>query len=223
VYTGRQGLMDEIVWDAATGWPSFRYGKIPSIQAAMPFKGTMQQSVPDFSDKFDAAGLNIEWIWDAAQNKPSYQIRDGQLILTGNSSPAGTFLGLRPRMANYTLQATVEKGASSAGVSIYGTKEQAIGLSKIGHRAELWQVEKGVRSVLETHEFAENEKITLYLEIRFGQYCRFGFLRQNGQKQQIGTLLHIRTLPQWDRPPMIGIHADSEGNGIFDEVSIIYE
>ena len=223
IYTGRQGMLDEIVWDATTGWPSFRYGTIPSIQASAPHAGTVQQSVSNFSDKFDDANLNVEWIWDVSQNKPSYQIKDGKLFLTGNTSSAGTFLGLRPRLDSYTLQVTIFKGASSAGISIYGTKDQNIGLSQIDRRVELWQIERGVRSVLTTEELPESENTTLFLEIRFGQYCRFGFFRQDGQKQQTGSSLHISDLPQWDRSPMIGIHVINGGTGVFDEVSIFYE
>jgi hypothetical protein len=117
----------------------------------------------------------------------------------------------------------LEKGTSSSGISIYGSKNQAIGLSWVGSRIELWRVEKGVFSVLATEEFSESKKVTLFLENRFGQYCRFGFIRQDGQKQQIGTLLHISSLPQWDRLSIIGIHTRGNGTGIFDEVGIFYE
>ena len=224
IFTGRQGLMDEVLWDAATGWPRFRYGTTPSLQAVAPYAGTVQQAIPDFFDKFDVSGLGIEWIWDVSQDKPSHQIKDGKLILSGGNSPlAGNFFGLRPRGENYTLQAVVEKSGSPAGISIYGTKDHAIGLSRIGNTMELWQVEKGVRSVLTTEEFPDTDQLTLFLEARFGQYCRFGFLRQNDRQQQVGTLQHISSLPQWDRSPIIGIHAAGEGTAIFDEVSIRYE
>ena len=223
VYTGRQGMMDEIIWDVQAGWPSFRYGKIPSIQAVTPYAGTVQQPVSDFSDTFDAANPDIEWTWDVSQNKPSYQIANGKLILTGNNMPSGAFFGLRPRKDSYTLQAVVERGASPAGISIYGAKDRMIGLSQVGNRVELWQVEKDVASTLATNELPQSEIVTLFLEIRFGQYCRFGFISQDGQKQQTGTLIHVGNLPQWDRPPMVGIHARGNGTGIFDKVSILYE
>ncbi len=220
VYTGRQVLLDEIVWDAATGWPSFRYGTIPSLQAATPYAGTVQQPVTDFFDGFDAAGLGIDWIWDASQNKPTYRIQSGKLFFTGNNSPTGAFLGLRPCKDSYMLQATVEKGASPAGICIYGTKDQAFGLSRIGNRVELWQVEKGVCSILETAELQESAEVVLFLDTKFGQYCRFGYLQKDNQQQQVGTLLHMRSLPQWDRPPMVGIQAGS-GKGVFTEVKVI--
>ena len=224
VFTGRQGLLDEIVWNPQTGWPSFRYGTTPSIQAASPHPESVQQPIQNFVDNFDTAEINVEWMWDASQNKPNYRINDGKLIFDGNNNPAGNFFGLRPRGENYTLQATVEKSAAAVGISIYGTKDQATGISRIDNRLELWQVIDGIRTVLTTEELPSTEEITLFLETRFGQYLRFGIIRQNGRKQQVGTLQHVNNLPQWDRPPMIGIHAKgNETNGIFRKVTILYE
>ena len=115
----------------------------------------------------------------------------------------------------------MEKGSSPAGISLYGTKDNSLGLSQFDNRIELWQVLKGVSSILATEELPESKNITLFLETHSGQYCRFGFLSKDGQKQQIGSLMNISNLPQWDRPPMIGIHVKNNGTGIFDEVSII--
>ena len=223
VYSGRQGMLDEIVWDTKTGWPFFRYGTIPSIQAVSPYTRTVQQSVSTFSDKFDDANLNVEWIWDVSQKRPSYQIKDGKMILKGNSLTTLSFLGLRPLLDSYTLLGTMQKSATPAGITIHGANGYAIGLSQVDNKLELWQMEKGGISVLATEELPESDNITLFLENRFGQYCRFGFLMKDGQKQQTGSLLNINNLPQWDRPPMIGIHVKNDGIGIFDEVSIIYE
>lgn len=222
VYTGRQGMIDEIVWSADTGWPSFRYGTIPSVQAAAPHAGTVQQPATDFIDEFEGDKPGVEWMWDTSQGKPDYGLRNGKLVLAGNNRPTGAFLGLRPRMDSYTLQAVVEKGESPAGVCIYGTGNQAIGLSHVGNKLELWQVEKGVRSVLALEELQESAAVVLFLETRFGQYCRFGYLLQDGQQRQIGTLLHIGSLPQWDRPPMVGLQAGSDRMGVFDKVSLLY-
>jgi hypothetical protein len=96
-----------------------------------------------------------------------------------------------------------------------------VGLSRTGNRLELWQVEKGIRSVMATVELQESAESTLFLETRFGQYCRFGYLQKDGQPKQVGTLLHVSSLPQWDRPPMTGIQAGA-GKGIFAEVKILY-
>jgi hypothetical protein len=41
--------------------------------------------------------------------------------------------------------------------------------------------------------------------------------------QAIGHVMHLNELPQWDRPPMVGIHAKGKGQGIFSNVSVIWE
>jgi len=223
IYTGRQGMMDEIIWDDVTGWPYFRYGVIPSVQAEAPYPKSEQQPMADFSVSFDANSPETEWMWDVSQNKPLYQICEGNLFLVGNSTPTGSFLGLRPRRDSYFMQVTLEKGASPAGIAIYGTKDYMMGLSQVGNRIELWQIEKGVRSTMATEKTLEGEQIVLFLETRFGQYCQFGFFKEDGQQQSMGTWRHIRNLPQWDRPPMIGIQAGGNGTGIFKKISIQYE
>jgi len=222
IYTGRQGMIDEIVWDAETGWPSFRYGKTPSVQASTPYAGTVQQPVADFIDKFDSDVLGVEWIWDVSQNKPSHHIKNGKLHIVGNGSLSGISFGLRPRKDTYTLQATVEKGNTPSGICVYGTKDQTVGLSYTGNMLELWQIDRGIRSSLAMVELPESTEIILFLETHFGQYCQFGFIGKDGKKQQTGTLIHINRLPQWDRPPMIGIHAGGDGNSTFSSVSVLY-
>jgi len=39
---GRQGMLDELVWDKKTGWPKFKNGNTPSVVAPVPFKNTRQ-------------------------------------------------------------------------------------------------------------------------------------------------------------------------------------
>jgi len=39
---GRQGMLDELVWDKQTGWPIFKNGNTPSVKAPVPFKKTKQ-------------------------------------------------------------------------------------------------------------------------------------------------------------------------------------
>ena len=223
IFLGRQGLLDEIIWDEKTGWPAFRYGKIPSIQAEMPYSGAIQKTVADFVDNFQTEQLGHEWIWDASQIKPEYKIKDGKLFLTGNNTPVGTFLGLRQQKPNYTMQATVSKSANYSGICIYGTKDNAIGISRIGNRIELWKNARGVWSVIETAELPETGNIELFLQTRFGRYTRFGFINLDGRRVQLGGLIEIGDLPQWDRPPMVGIHTNNDGaEGVFEKITVNY-
>ena len=43
-FIGRQGMLDELIWDEKTGWPQFKNGDTSSAYASMPFKNTVQVS-----------------------------------------------------------------------------------------------------------------------------------------------------------------------------------
>ncbi|MDR2148774.1 MAG: glycoside hydrolase family 43 protein [Tannerella sp.] len=222
VYLGRQGMLDEIVWDKATGWLSFRYGKTPSLQAETPVSTTVQQPLPAFTDPFSASGLRKEWTWDVSQPKPSATCAGNRLILRGNDTPMGSFLGLRPQKANYTFVAELpESNNGSAGVCIYGTSENGIGLSVENGNIELWQVKQGVRTVLASRP-VESYPLSLCLKTQFGQYCRFGILKDN-DFQPVGQVIMLNELPQWDRPALVGLQVRGEAEGVFSGVSLVWE
>ncbi len=222
VYTGRQGMLDEVIWDATTGWPTFRYGPTPSLQAATPYPGTIQLPPADFTADFQASTLGVEWMWDMAKANPVYSLANGKLQLTGDDSDTGSLLALRPRKENYRLSATIEPTEAMAGVCLYGTREQAFRLSAGNNKIELWEVKGGKCSLLAT-EMLTAPEVTLYMDVAFGQYVRFGYVSKEGKDCPVGSLIHIGNLPQWDRPSMIGIQAKGEkAKGIFSRVAITY-
>ena len=210
VYSGRQGLLDEIIWDKSTGWPAFRYGKTPSIQAATPLKGTTQYDPPRFSDEFEA-GLRPEWTWSVSQPASNHEIKNGRLELKANS-----FLGLRQEKSNYQLEATIIK---SGGIGLCGTKDKAIGISYRDNRVELWQIHDGIKTITASEVVADSESIDLFITVSFNQYCRLGIKLSDGKQKIIGNSIHLQALPQWDRPPMIGVFTD-DNPGSFERISI---
>ena len=222
VFLGRQGMLDEVIWDKTTGWPSFRYGKTPSLQAEAPVSTSIQQPLPAFYDDFSTSKLRNEWIWDVSQPKPMTTFSENNLILQGNDTPIGSFLGLRIQKANYTLMAELPESKNiSSGVCVYGTSENGVSLSVENGNIELWQVKQGNRTVLATKPVA-SYPVSLCIRTQFGQYSQFGFMEDN-KFQAIGQVIHLNELPQWDRPPMIGIQAKGKAKGIFSKVSISWE
>ena len=221
VYLGRQGMLDEIIWDKDTGWPAFRYGKTPSLQAEAPVATSIQQPTPDFSDDFSGSRLKNEWIWDVNQPKPTARYFENKLILQGNETPIGSFLGLQAKKANYAFTAELpETDNVSAGICIYGTHKDGFGLSVEKGNIELWQVKQGNRTVLAAKS-VNAYPVSLRLETQFGQYCQFGVMEQDSF-QPIGQLIRLNELPQWDRPAMVGIHAKGKAEGIFSGISLMY-
>ena len=216
IYTGRQGMLDEILWDEKTGWPYFRYGKTPSLQAETPYPGTIQKEIPDFYDDFSSGELKCEWIWTASQPKPEFSINNNQLKLKGNDSPVGSFLGLRAQKNEYRLSATVEATASPAGICLNGGRDGAIGLSLRDSNIELWKISDGNRLIISAKPFQLN-KASLFLEVTSGQYCRFGYVNEAGASVYIGDPEYVL-----DRPSTPGIHSKGMNHGLFDSVEIRY-
>ena len=222
VYIGRQGMLDEVIWDKTTGWPSFRYGKTPSRQAESPVPTVKQEATPVFTDNFSSPVLRKEWIWDVSEPKPVVNISSNKLYIEGNNTHIGSFLGLQAKKANYTFIAELnEKNNESAGISVYGTHENGFGIAVEKENIVLWQVKQGNRRVLATKPFV-SYPVSLCIITQFGQYCRFGFMEQNNF-QQIGELILLNELPQWDRPSMVGVYSKGEGVSVFSNVSLIWE
>ncbi|MDR2040238.1 MAG: glycoside hydrolase family 43 protein [Bacteroidales bacterium] len=219
IFTGRQGLLDEILWDKKTGWPYFRYGKTPSLQAEAPYSGTIQKEISGFEDRFSSKELDKEWTWDVSQ-KPVYELANGYLSLIGRETPTGTFLGVRPRKSTYFLSAETETSPVQTGICLYGTKDNAVGISSSDGKIELWKVSGGQRTVLSS-EINQASSVMLFVNVRFGQYCQFGYFK-DGKRQNIGEQIHVSDLPQWDRAPMAGIQVRGATNGQFKSVSIKY-
>ncbi|MDR0795203.1 MAG: glycoside hydrolase family 43 protein [Tannerella sp.] len=233
VFLGRQGMMEEVIWDKATGWPSFRYGRTPSLQAESPNSSSIQQQPQAFIDNFQSSRLRNEWIWDVSKPKPEINFSQNTLIILGNETPVGSFLGLRILKSSYRL--TVElpgnemastignsgATAQSRGICIYGTSENACGLSVESGNIVLWQVKQGSRTVISSKP-VESYPLTLSVQTRFGQYCQFGLMEQN-RFQPFGQLINLNELPQWDRPPMIGLQARGNAKSAFTNVLLTWE
>lgn len=220
IYLGRQGLLDEVVWDKKTGWPEFRYGKTPSLQAETPLAGTIQQPTTPFSDNFANPSLRKEWAWDVHQPRPTASLAEGVLELQGTTDAAGSFMGVQVEKDRYTFKATIRvNDLVAAGVCVYGTKDAATGISAKGNRLEVWNVRKGALSILASEPIAATD-LTLCLTTTFGQYCQFGWIKPNGSVQAVGPVIHINDLPQWDRPPLVGIQVAGKGAGVFSKVEM---
>ncbi|MDD4514090.1 glycoside hydrolase family 43 protein [Massilibacteroides sp.] len=222
VHIGRQVMLDEIVWDEQTGWPKFRYGDTPSLQAETPFANTIQHAIPDFKDDFSSSTLKKEWIWDVSKDKPQTKLTNKSVLVNADETPTGAFLGLQLKTGNYTFEVNVEnQQAVYSGIALYGSHKEAIGISVKGSIIELWSVEEGKRAVI-TQAETDQQEITLYLSTRHGNECQFGWKDKEGE-HPIGQLQNIDRLPQWDRPANPGIQAYGNGNAVFKNVSLKWE
>jgi xylan 1,4-beta-xylosidase len=228
VYTGRQGLLGEVVWQD-NGWPVFASGPTPNAAAASPFGKKQAASPVDFVDGFDSPALPVSWQWDL-RHKPATRIADGMLQLgvsnTPDASPAGTFLGVRVQQGDYTLTATIDpSGPASEGIAIYGEAKNALALRIEEEGLVLWKVENGEAMKLATSGLPDGEKLHLRMTVRGGQMFRFHSSADGKEWKAAGEQeIDGAFIPPWDRAPRAGLVVSGKAGetGKFDSVELRY-
>jgi beta-xylosidase len=229
VYTGRQGLLDEVVWQD-NGWPIFAGGPTPSTTAASPLGKEQAASPVDFTDRFDEAKRASAWQWDL-QHPPAIRIADGVLQLgvsdAPEPSPAGTFFGVRVQKGDYSFTATIDRsGSAQEGIAIYGEAKSALALRIEGAGLVLWKIERGEARQLATAALPEGDKLQLRMTVRNGHRFRFSSSVDGKEWKAIGEQeIDGAFIPPWDRAPRVGVVvAGKPGDtGKFDAVELRYE
>ncbi|WP_367870405.1 family 43 glycosylhydrolase [Luteolibacter sp. Populi] len=228
VYTGRQGLLGEVVWQE-NGWPIFAGGPTPSAGAASPF-GKPQAARTDFVEGFDSPKLAPSWQWDL-QRPPAIRVADGVLHLgvsdSPAASPAGTFLGTRVKLGDYTFTASIDRsGPAQEGIGVYGDSKSALGLRIEDAGLVLWKVEKGETKQLTTAPLPEGDKLQLRMTVREGHLFRFSSSTDGKDWKAIGEQeVDGAFVPPWDRAPRAGLTVAGKAGdtGKFDSVELRYQ
>jgi xylan 1,4-beta-xylosidase len=238
VHVGRQGLLDELNW-SDSGWPFFKYGDVPSVQAPTPVDTEARLGLEDFFDDFTTAVRPVQWQWDF-RHPPTVTTQDGALriavaeVATGspagstgrsasNGSPSGTFYGVAPARGRYAATATVEPGGAAVkGVAAYGDANNALGLGVSAGRLVLWRVEKGQRHTLAEQALSAAGAVHLRMEVWDGRRYRFSWStdgrswtlmrRKGGESSESSESAEIDGdyLPPWDRAVRAGLFVMGE-------------
>jgi beta-xylosidase len=237
VHVGRQGLLDELRW-ADSGWPFFKYGDVPSIQAPTPFDTEAKLGPADFSDDFTAAVRPVQWQWDF-RSPPTVTTQDGTLrialpeAIASSSGPTSTFYGVAPAQGHYTATVTVDpRDAALKGLAAYGDANNALGLGVSAGRLVLWQVEKQQRRTLAEQPLSTAAPVHLRMEVRDGRRYQFSWstdgrtwtsVRQ-GQKGEGPPEIDGDYLPPWDRAVRAGVFVmgGPGASGTFDSFRLAY-
>jgi len=212
-FTGRQGLLSELVWDEQTGWPLFRYGTTPPAQAESPL-GAVQKKEQHVTVNFSNPEPEAPWVWDVSQPKPNFTVKDGLLQVVNTSAhPTGSFLGLVLKKGAYTFSADLKPQPHALqSICLYGDASNALGVGVRVGSLELWQIKDGKRMVLKTQPIPDAMTL-VHLQLRSlsGPSYEFSWSGEEGQPQRITeTLLDGRFLPRWDRAPRVGISVSGD-------------
>jgi beta-xylosidase len=222
VYTGRQAMLDELIWDDTSGWPTFKHGQSPTIQASMPFANTSQQKSYELSDTFNGASLSPFWQWNFRSYSPVIKLENGNLYLSGRNksgNQSGIALTIRPVKGNYEISTeVVNQNISSKGLVLYGDSSQAVGMGVKGGQMEVWEVKNNLRKVLQAEAMQSQASIQLRMSVENGFMCRFYYSNDGKNWKEIKLTesgLHFYDgsfLPQWDRSPRAGLIHYGEEN-----------
>lgn len=216
-FLGRQGVLSELVWDAASQWPSFRYGKATPAQAEAPVAATSVFN-SDLYANYDRDTSRLPWVFDTRFKKPAYAIERNALRIS-NDNPAltGNFLGLVAKKGSYTFSAEVTASSDLAQhIIIYGDADNAIGLGVKGHTIELWSLREGKKEILKTQQIPDRyQDVELQLKTRFGQFFEFSWNVARQKIDSLATPIHLEApwLPRWDRAPRIGVNVSGNVSG----------
>lgn len=228
-FTGRQGMLSELVWDETSKWPAFRYGKTLPARAEAPLNASVQaHSKLDVT--FDKEHVKVPWVYDVSFPKPAFSDQNGDLkIENSNRIPAGNFLGLTVKNGNYTFTTDVQINPNlMQSIVVYGDANNAVGYGVRNNEIRLWQVKEGVFNVIETHKIAaEQKQIRLKLVSKNGSQYEFSY-ETTGQKsnsQTSSVLTENAWLPRWDRAPRVGVNVsgDQAGKSEISAVQMKYD
>ncbi|GGB94892.1 beta-xylosidase [Dyadobacter sediminis] len=216
-FTGRQGLLSELTWDDATGWPVFRYGKTPPVQAEMPVTARVVASSKPM-DKADKKRVGFPWVYDVSFPKPVFSEQNGSIqIENSNPIPAGNFIGLTVKKGDYTFSAEVKTSKDlKQNIVIYGDANNALGYGIQNHEITLWQVKEGVFEVIKTQEIPEKyDHVRLKLQSRKGRFYELSWNITGEKTSAAAHTVSIQApwLPRWDRAPRVGMNVSGNKAG----------
>ncbi|GAB3026374.1 family 43 glycosylhydrolase [Spirosoma pulveris] len=226
-FTGRQGVLSELVWNEQTQWPVFRYGSSTPAQAESPLSNR-QQPTAGLSASFADKAAHLPWVWDVSLPAPAFTVQDGNLQLTpATGSLVGSFLGLVIHKGTYTFSADIRPQVDLLqSVCLYGDASNALGLGIRADSLELWQVKDGIRQVIKRQvRTPKMPYATLQLRSYAGRFYEFGSLTADGTFQHLTEApIDGSFLPRWDRAPRLGISVSGQPNksSLIRSVSMTY-
>lgn len=203
-FTGRQGMLAEVVWDKETGWP-----KIKNDGGA---EDKNETTGFDFFEN-STSNISLAWQWDFRNTRPFYQIKTGNLYLSGKSDTAnrtGTALTVRPTKGNYDITTSIaNENASLKGLVVYGDANQSVGIGIRDNVIEVFEVKNNKRTVLSRKEKTGKGEVFLKIGVEEGYKFIFFWSSEknswNAIKAGEGSYYNGDFLPPWDRSPRSGL------------------
>lgn len=219
VYTGRQGMLAEVVWNEPAGWPQLK-----------PM-GEKADRIQAFRDDFASTRLSGNWQWDFRHTRPEINPQKGNLSLSGqpvSKNQTGTALTIRPLAGTYEITTeVVNSNASLKGLVLYGDAGQAVGIGVENNAIQVWETRKENRRVLQQKESPEKGSVQLKMRVDNGYQIRYYWRKGSEKWQEIAlneAFYNGDFLAPWDRSPRPGLLHRGAANepAIFSFFDLIY-
>jgi beta-xylosidase len=224
-FIGRQGLLDELLWDKKTGWPYFKYGDMPSAQAVVPFNGSVQKRRFEFDDDFQFPENEKYWLWDMTLGKPDITKKDGKMSMSTRSPFC--FWGINPKTGSYKMETSVYNSSSQnlKGLCIYGNSKNMLlwGIEECS--LKLYKVENDIKSEIFSHYIGASP---LHIMIESVNTRTFRFHWSTDAEAwntfpESTEIINGLYLPQWGKGVRAGLiveNKNTQKTGIFESFSI---
>jgi beta-xylosidase len=210
-YMGRQPVLHEIIM-GEDNWPHITTGNVAQIKQPVPFVGTIQESTPDFEDKFKSDELKVDWTWNYALANVSIELKKGKLLLSGTpkgNNIKGNALCLRPTSTHYTYETIVTNNNKSLkGLTMYGDDKNFVAWGCEDNQLVLKLVKDGNETIL-YQEPTSAKKEYFKIEVEKGRELSF-YGSKDGKKwtKIIDSAMGSTDMVRWDRIARPGlIHA----------------
>lgn len=213
VFSGRQGLVDEVIW-GKNGWPTINNGNGPSFNNKYNIKNV------SFIDEFNKPVLDKSWQWPQ-NSEPVIKLsnkNNGILRLSSKSkddlSETAGLIGHSGPASDYTMQTSIDlktlKTGTLAGISAYGDKENALGLSVKGNNLLLWKRERNKYQEISNISKPKSDTIHLKINASKGYMFNFEYSIDNKKWVKLSNSIEGKFIPPWDR----GVRASINVGGI---------
>jgi beta-xylosidase len=195
-YIGREALLDEIMWDANSSWPTINNGQGPSGKAPSPEGIAELPSDNSFFDDFDSPTLKPSWQWPQ-ENEPSIRIETangGRLVLTSAGDHAddsiSAVLSQPTKSADYVATVSIDlsemKPGTLAGLSAYNGREDALGIMAGNGQILIYTRESKKHQVIKTVSVPHASLLYLRMAVTDGSHYHFAFSGDGRNWKELG-------------------------------------
>jgi xylan 1,4-beta-xylosidase len=207
IYVGRQGVLDRVQW-GANGWPAINAGRGVSTEAPAPVPNTTQRTAHEFIDDFSITKLRPQWQWPQ-NTEPRVTVGGRKLKLASDAEKNDPFVAsivaVNTTTGDYTATTELNvkslAGSQAAGLSAFGDRENALGVSARGGELVVWKRQRNKAEMISTNTLSASE--TIFLRMTAAQGHRFSFRASADGKEwkPLGGNVDVEGsyLPPWDR------------------------